>query len=422
MSHLLERTIRRRPAALAVICASALLLCAYGARAVAVSSSGGTGGDFGAGYVAATMLREGQAGQVYDLERQRTEGARLLGGQRWLPFEGVALGSAAQIPLSFLPFQAAFLAWDAVQVALVVLAAVIAVRATPAHRTRQWIVVAAIGGLAVTHVGLDNLVAVGQWTGVNALGVAMAYRCWRRGSHMAGGAWLVASSALFKPHLALGLAVFLIAWGNRRALSGAAIAAAASVAALFALVGVNGVHALISNDIALNGAPNQQGGASIAALPSMWFSDGPAAYLMGAIASCAILAMCALLGRRLRRDSSLLAPALATATVLSLLASPHAFLYDDVLLVPAVAGSLAELGLLTTRQPRTLYSAWTIVALWAVAPWLQRLFAGELAPLVARVGYLDVWFTILLAVALWSIPVETLRRRPLGLTAALPAG
>lgn len=415
--------IRQRPAASVIVAVSLLLVCFYGAHAVAVSARGGSGGDFGSGYVAATMIRDGDASRVYDLQAQHTLGAQLLPGQRVLPFEGVALGAAAQVPLSWLPLPSAFLVWDAIQVVLVILAGVVAVRATPARRARALLVTLAIAGVAVTHVGLDNLVAIGQWTGVNALGIAMAYRSWRRGAFMAGGAWLVASAALFKPHLALGLVVFLIAWGNRRALLGAAAAAAAGLMALVALVGLGGVRALIGNDIGLNGALNQQGGASIVALPSMWFSDTSATYVVGLIASCAVLALCALLGRRLRRDGALLSPALATATALSLLASPHAFLYDYVMLVPAVAWSLAELRLLTDRQPRTLYGAWTIVALWAAAPWIQRVFAGEIAPVVARVGYPDVWFSIILAAALWAIPAETrARSKRVMLIATLPAG
>lgn len=399
-------TAGRRLASL-VIAATLVLLGVYCAH-VAGAEPSTRGLDFGSSYVAATMIREGAAANVYNLPLQHAAALQLTPpGVRVLPFEGVALGAAVVLPLSALPMTTAFVAWTIAQLALVVAAVIIAIRAAPSTRHRSVIAVAAIAGVAVTHVGLDNLLLTGQWTGVNAIGVAMAYRCWRRGAHASGGAWLAATAMLFKPHLALGLGAFLLAWGNRRALAGACAAIVVEVTALVALVGINGVAALVAGDVHLNGALNQQGGASFMALPTMWFGDTPAAYVLGVAGAAAGFVLCAVLGWRLRRDRSLLGPALAAATVVSLLASPHAFLYDDVMLAPAIAWSLAELGLFTARQPRTLSSAWTVVVLWAVAPWVQRLLAAQVAPLVARIGVLDVWFMMLLAIVLWSIPAKT---------------
>ena len=393
-----------------VIAIALALLAVCGMRVAGAGPAQGGRADFGSGYTGATIIRDGDGHRLYDLTLQASVGDRVMAPQRiTLPYDAMPLGAVALVPLTLLRLDAAFAVWTTAQFLLVLLAVVIAVRAAPSPRPRSHWAAFAIIGIAVTQVGLENLVGVGQWTGVNALGVAMAYRCWRRSSFAAGGMWLVATAAVMKPDLAIGLSAFLIGWGNRRALLGALGAGAAAVAGSLAIVGVGGMSAMLGNDLRLAGVLSQAGGASFFALPSVWFGNATPAYVGGAVGALACLAICGVLGRCLRNDPSLLGPALATATALSLLASPHAYLYDEVMLAPAVAWSLAELGLFTVRQSRGVDNAWTIVVVWTVLPRLQTLFVTVLLPVVTRIGILFPWFTVALAAALWSIPAQTTR-------------
>lgn len=413
---------REHGAAALTIAAAALLLCAYGSHVAAAGPASASSHDFSSNYTGATIIRDGRAAQVYDWGLQQSVATPLMAPYRLtLPFDQVALGATALVPLTFLPLPGAFVVWIALQFLLVLSAVVIAVRAAPGAKGRTLMAGAAIAGIALTTVGLDSLIGVGQSTGVNAFGLAMACRCWRRGSDAAGGAWLAGSIALFKPHLGLGLAAFLLAWGNRRALLGALVAGGASLAALLVVVSPAGVLAMLSDGALVR--YSQLGGASFMALPTMWFGDGALSFAAGIAGGCIGVLLCALLGRRVRRGRSAMGPALAAAAALSLLAAPHAFLYDTVMLAPAVAWSLAELGLFTSPQPRTLDGAWAIVVLWAVAPWIQRVFATQLTPLVAQIGVPDVWFSLVLAVVLWSNIAKT--KAALGAPALgppLPAG
>ena len=387
-----------------------LLLCTYGFHVASTGLARGARGDFASAYTGATIVREGNAHRLYDLSLQASIGDRVMAPDRIvLPYDAMPLGAVALVPLTLLPLADAFAVWTTAQFLLVFLAVVISVRSAPGRRERSLVAAAAIVGIAVTQVGLGNLVDVGQWSGVNALGVAMAYRSWRRESYAAGGAWLIASAAIVKPHLALGLAAFLIGWGNRRALYGAAGAGVAALALSLATVGVGGLAAMVANDIRLAGVLNQAGGASVFALPAVWFANTAASSVAGVVGGLVCLTLCGILGRRLRANALLLGPALATATALSLLASPHAYLYDVVMLSPAVAWSLADLGLFSTPQRRGYGNAWTIVVLWAVLPWIQTLFVSALLPLVTRIGILHPWLTIALAAALWSNATQTHR-------------
>lgn len=400
--------MRAHAAAPVVIAIALVLLAVYGMHVAGAGPAQGARSDFASGYTGATIVRDGDAHRLYDLTLQSSVGDRLVAPARLtLPYDAMPLGAVVLVPLALLPLDTAFVVSTTAQFLLVVLAVVIAVRAAPSPRPRSRAAAFAIIGIAVTQIGLENLVGVGQWTGVNAIGVAMAYRCLRRGSFTAAGVWIVATAALMKPDLALGFAAFFLGWGNRRALLGALGAGIAALGASLAVVGVGGLSALFSNDLRLAGVLSQAGGASFIALPSVWFGNTTLSYVGGAVGAVVCVGICGVLGRRFGRNPALLGPALAATTALSLLASPHAYLYDEVMLAPAVAWSLAELGLFTIPQRRGLDNAWTIVVIWGVLPWVQTLFVTMLLPLVTRIGILFPWFTVALTAALWSVPAQT---------------
>ncbi|MFN2581829.1 MAG: glycosyltransferase 87 family protein [Candidatus Dormibacteria bacterium] len=389
---------------LCVIAITAALVGSYVGHVASLAPRSRATTDFSSTYVGATIVRLGEAQRIYDLSLQASIGNRLLAPDPLVfPFEVVALGALSAAPLTLLSVSDAFDVWAALQLLLVVGAVAVVVREARRRSRVTRLAALAMVGIGVAAAGTGNLIAVGQWPGFNALGVAMAYRCWSRGRHASGAAWIVGTAALAKPHLAIGLLVFIGAWGNRRALLGAGAAIAAAAAAFVGLVGIAGAAAFVHGAVQSNVVSSERGGAGILALPSTWFNDGLLTYPVGFAAAALLLVACAVIGRRVHHNPALLSAGFAAATVLSVLVSPHAFLYDDVMIAPAVAWSLVELGLFSRGHRRSLANPWTIVVLWLAVPLVQFTFTAQMTPVVLRVGELFVWSTLLLAVTLWTL-------------------
>jgi hypothetical protein len=144
----------------------------------------------------------------------------------------------------------------------------------------------------------------------------------------------VGGALLAKPHLAMGLAVWLLAQRDRRALAGAAAGVAA---ASLAFAGpVASVAWLGSLRTAVTHSPLASM-LGVIGLAGSWIHQATAAQTLAAIASVLAVAACGLLGDRARRHPALLEPSLAGATALSLVAAPHLLPRDLVLLAPALA-------------------------------------------------------------------------------------
>lgn len=410
----------RRRQLLALVVASAMVI-AFVVIWASLSAHWRSGVDFSSMYSAATLVREGGVRQIYNPQALARVGDRLMAPDHLiLPFQEVALGAVGMVPLTVLRLADAFRVWTALQFLLVVASVVIAVRAAPVRLPLGALGLAAIAAIAMAGFGTEQLLSYGNWSGLNALGVAMAYRSWNRGSYAAGGAWLAGTAAIAKPHLAIGLLVFVIGWGNRRAILGAVAAGGTALIAFAALMGVEGLRSFLSTVSQDTTVWSPRGGTSIFALPSVWFNDGPMTQVVGIAGVCAALAVCFALGRRVRRERSLLGAGLAATAVLSLLAAPHGYLYDTVMLAPAVAWSLAELDLFGVHRRAIWATPWAVVALWAAATWIDRVLDLPLRPAVYVVGEFGVWATIGLAAALWLIPTRArlaLDRRVLSTTA-----
>jgi hypothetical protein len=159
---------------------------------------------------------------------------------------------------------------------------------------------------------------------------------------MARGAVLFTiCAATAKPHLALGVAAFMLGWRSRRVLLGALAGGVAVAAASAALIGPQGVAGFVQ---ALTGSAARwdlDTFVSFIGLPGAVMGNGAAAQLAGVIGTLAACMVAGWLGACVRRDYSLLEPALAGATVLSLLAAPHVLLHDLVLIAPAVVWCVA---------------------------------------------------------------------------------
>ena len=336
-------SLPRLPAAV-VGAAAALLLAGYAALWSGVSTSQVNRADFTAFYVGGTLLREGRGADIYDQSLQASLHASLIAPQQSanLAFVNPPVAALVTVPITLLPLAAAYRVWEAIQLAMLIAAVLIAARYAPwPERLRRSGTVAATGLAALAGPGTLALGLLGQWDGVSALGIAVAYALWRRDRPWLGGAVLAGCLLLAKPHLALGFAALVLVWRDRRVLAGAASAAATLAILSLAAVGPAGINGFIGSIRVDAGAAPLASMQGFTGLTGSWLGDGAAATLIAAGFSAVALAACVVVGRRLSDDRQLLEPCLALATVLSLLASPHLLAQDLVLLAPVVVALMA---------------------------------------------------------------------------------
>ena len=398
-----ESTRRRPVREVAILAIAGMLLIAYAVSWSTLSSRQRAIADFSATYTAATIVRDGDVRHLYDVDVQATTGDRLLAPDHLiLPYPEMAFGAVLAVPLTFLGLQAAFDVWTLLQLLLVLAAAVVAVRTAREGRPPNRLRDVAIVMVAVAGFGTANLLEVGQWTGFNALGVAMAYRCWRHGRYASGGVWLAAMAAIFKPHLGLGLFVFVLGWRNRRAMAGVAGTLLVAAAGLLAVVGIDGVRSFVQLALHPTAVYSARGGTSFFSLASMWYQDSTATYVVGYAGCCIALLICFLLGRQLGKGRARLDTVLAGATVLSLLAIPHTFAYDQVMIVPAIAWWLTDALSITAPRRGARVATGVVLVSWLAAEQLALLLPQIAVPLELRFGAVSAWCLIALAPAMLS--------------------
>jgi Glycosyltransferase family 87 len=185
--------------------------------------------------------------------------------------------------------------------------------------------------------------------------------------------------AATKPHLAIGLGIWLVARRDWRALGGAVAGCAVVTLASLILVGPAGLGGFVS---ALGFAAGNTPGASTLGIPGLvasWLGGGGAAVVIGIAGSLLALAGCGLLGARSRGLPGALETSLAGAAALSLVASPHLLPHDLVILSPVFAWCAARAaaadpapwpGLVTIR----------VIAAWAALAVLTLVDTGNAAP------------------------------------------
>jgi hypothetical protein len=345
------------------------------------------GSDFSASYVAGITWLHG--GNLYD---QALEHARLLSllpahTRVTLPFITPPLTAVLVAPLTHLGLATAYRVFSLVQLLLVAAAAIVAVRSAPWPADRRPGLRAAAVLCALASTGASYaLLLLGQWDGVSALGLALAYAAWRRGHEGRAGALLIGSALLAKPHLALGLAVWLLALRNRRALIGAAAAAATVVLASIALAGPGSLAGWVG---ALRVSTSTSPLASLVGFTGLlgsWIGNGAAVETAAGVCSVLALAVCWALGDRARRTQGLLEPSLAGATALSLLAAPHLLTHDLALLVPALVWTVAWAAASDPggRRLAAVATGWVVLSLTARLDFNQVAMAppGRLTPVV----------------------------------------
>ena len=360
----------RRPARFIIAIAAAVLV-AYAVLWTQVSGFEVGRSDFTAFYVGGTLLREGHAGDLYSAALQQPLHSALIAPDREgnLPFVNTPLAAALMVPVTFLSLDAAYRLWSMLELAVLVLAVVLAIRSVvwPAGTPRVWQVAA--GGAALAGIGTLTMFVQAQWTPLLALGLVLAYRSWKGGHLATGAAVLVVSAGIAKPHLALGLLAFLAGWRERRVILGAIAGAAGLALASLALVGPAGVAGFVGVLASSTTRWELATMVSFVGVVGSLFGSGLVAHAVGLVASLLACAAAAWLGMSVRRDPRRLDVALVGAAVLSLLASPHAYPDDLVMLAPALVIGVAVAARRTGATPRlTLtspvalaFGAWALI-------------------------------------------------------------
>jgi hypothetical protein len=295
----------------------------------------------------------------YDVGAQAALYAQFAGGRGggftntylWAP-GSMLLG----IPLSLLSLDAAFRAWIPLQLVALGMAALIAATAAAPSASVRLRIAAAAG--AVASAGVVAIALYGQWDGIPALGIAVAYALWTRGHE--GRAAMVLTVLLLsgKPHLALGLLAFVAGRGSRRGIAGMAAGVLLTALVDIALVQVAGMRGWV-DALGQISALSATASLSVFGLFANTMGTGSVVEGMAIVAAIALLVCGGAFGWMSARGAPLHV-CLVGATCVSLLVSPHMFTQDLAMLLPCAAAALS-LALARARH------AEAVIALGAVS-------------------------------------------------------
>jgi hypothetical protein len=320
--------------------------------------------DFAGTYVAATLWREGQGSQIYNLpvEEQALKETGAPADHSDIPFENPPAALLAALPTTLVDGGAAWALWSWLQLLLVAAAVALAARAAPwPARAGPLRLAACVVALAGTGTGL--LFLEGQWDGFAVLGLAAAYWAWRRDRAFVAGLMLALGIGVAKPHLALGLAAFVLGRRDWRALAGALTGAVALLLASVAAVGVGGLESYVGALLQPSNSPVREM-LGFSGLFGSSLGPGRLTDVLTIAGGAVALAAAAWVGARSRLRPALLEPALFAATALSLLASPHLLGHDLSLLAPVLVALLGWLSVRARDWPGPASSA--ILVAWIV--------------------------------------------------------
>ncbi len=369
----------RRAVALAAA-VSTVLLAYYAIAWAQVSPQRERGTDFSASYVAALLVRSGDGAQLYNQQAEHARHLALLspGTMIDLPFITPPTTALIVLPFTALDPGTAFRVWSLVELILLGLAVWVAIRAGPWPAGARGATRAATMLLALAAGGTYAFLLLGQIDGIAALGLAVAYSSWRKQRSAAAGFWLALAFAATKPHLAIGLGIWLVARRDWRALGGAICGCAVVAGVSMALVGPAGLAGFVS---ALGFAAGNTPGSStlgIQGLVTSWLGSGNLAVGISIVGSLIALAGCAMLGSRSRGRTAALEISLAGAAAFSLVASPHLLPHDLVILAPAFAWCMARAALADAAPWPGLVSI-RMIAAWTVLGVLTLVDTGNAA-------------------------------------------
>jgi hypothetical protein len=354
--------------------------------------------DYTATYVAATQWREGQGDLVYDRKAQLAAGARLgiAPAQLGNPFVNPPSTLPVAAPFSFLDLLNSYRAWSLTQLLLLVAAVLLVTRAAPWPRGLPAAVPIATGLLTLAGAGVAMTVLQGQWDGVSALGLAAAYACWRGDRRATGGFVLAALLLLGKPHLALGLAAWVLGRRDRRMLTGAAAGALLVATCSLVLVGPAACLGFLSGHVLTASLDQVRMMLGFTGLFGSWFGDSPLSYVLATIAGLTALGACYLLGASARRSPQRLEASLAGAVLLSLLVAPHMLVQDLALIGLPLIWCSADAAVRDGATPWPGRRTLMLIIGWVTLDLAARIDIGNFSP--APPGRLVPWLLIAAAI------------------------
>jgi hypothetical protein len=332
--------------------------------------------DFTSTYMGAYLWSHGHHADLYDRTLQTKLHSTLIAPDREgnLPFVNPPLSAVVAAPLTALSLDTAYRVFAVTQVALLI-AALLLVALTQRPRGRPADVV-----LALAIPGTLAVVLLAQWDGLSAFGLAAGYVAIKHERRAWGGFLLAATLLLAKPHLALGVAVLVLAWHDRRIILGALAATALILALNVAAVGPSGLQGFLNMESYDAGLWPLSSFLGFNGFFDSWLRNAVVAQSIGAVCSLLALAACMWIGVRLSKGASL-ELALASAVVLSLVASPHLLTQDLVLLCPMYVALAPSF---TTGKR---FGWWAVVCLCSFADLGHQDFAppGRLVPVILTV-------------------------------------
>jgi hypothetical protein len=317
--------------------AATALLAVFVIRWLAESPDEIARSDFVPLQVAAVIVRSGDAAHVYDPVRQAQVYAAVTQGNHpgTLFYIHAPIAAILMLPFSLAGLDTAFRLWGLAQLTCLLAAALIAARAAP-PRSHGHAVTALAVTAAVALPATLGMLLEGQDMGIAALLLACAYLAMRRHRPLAAGAALAVAAVAGKPHLFLGVAVWVAFWGDRRLIAGAVAGTAAAALVSLAAVGTTGLAGFVS--ALLSGRSDfPTGQESLSSLFRAWTGGGAVATALTVLVTGVALVVVAIAARRGRSRRIGLEPSLAIAVILSLLCAPHLYTHDAALLVPVVA-------------------------------------------------------------------------------------
>ena len=378
-----------------VIAIAAALLLAYVLTWAQLSATGIDRSDFTSSYAAGVLLRHPGGGAVYDAATQTALRDQLIApvSNGAVPFVDAPPAAVLVAPVTLLSLAWAYRLWTLCSLLILVLAVVVAVRSAPwsPGAGRSWRIAAGVAALG--SMGTWTLLLQGQWGSLTALGLALAYRDWRLGNQFRGALILVIAAGVAKPHLALGLAAFMLGWSRRKVLLGAVAGVGTLVAASLAAVGAAGVIAFATLATAQGGAWDLRRMLSFIAIPGSIAGNGTISEVIGLTGTAAACVVAWRLGVLARRHPERLAQALIAAAVLSLLGAPHAYAQDLVMLAPALVWGVA----IARERGIAVLGLWALITVAAFVDFVDggAFPPGQLAPwallLTAILACLQAW-------------------------------
>jgi hypothetical protein len=296
--------------------------------------------DFAIYYCAGTIVRQGLGQRLYDdatqfkVQREFSPDVAIRHGA--LPYNHPPFEAALFVPLTFVPYPAAFALWDLANLAMLISLPFLLGPHLPQLQNYPW----PLWGLtSLAFFPIFIALLQGQDAILLLFLYALAFVCLKKNRDFFAGGWL--ALGLFKPHLVLPLIFLLLVQGRKRVLSGFVLIAVMLALVSIAIVGNRGMllyphYVMHLEDTLAGGAivpsdmPNLRGALSILfpGLPHM-----VTAVLVISLGLLLLTAVeCRKIGNKDLFDLKFSLAALATVLVCY-----HALIYDlSVLMLPVL--------------------------------------------------------------------------------------